>query len=300
MGSIYRQKQSKFWWIKYYRNGRPYRESTGSDRESDARRLLRLREGDIERGVAIAPRVGRITVEEAAADLLNDYRVNGKRSLPDLERRLRKHVLLHFGGQRLATITPIDMRTFIAQRQAAGASNGEINRELTHLRRMFSLAIQSGKLLHAPYIPRLREAAPRTGFFEREQFEAVRAHLPEEYQHLVTFAYVTGWRAGEITSLQWSQVDFIGRCVRLNPGTTKNEEGRVFPFTAVLEPALVSQRERTRTLQRTGVITPWVFHRDDGSRIQSFYKAWRTLPAKIAETLFSWKMSVEGGEVSGL
>src|SRR5262245_16345801 len=105
MGSIYRQKRSRFWWIKYYRNGRPCRESSGSEKESDARRLLRLREGDVERGVAIAPRVGRITVDEAATDVVNDYRVNGKRSLPDLERRLRKHVLPYFGGQRLATIT---------------------------------------------------------------------------------------------------------------------------------------------------------------------------------------------------
>src|SRR6516225_9709009 len=117
MGSIYRQKESKFWWIKYYRNGRPYRESTGSDRESDARRLLRLREGDIERGVAVSPRVGRVTVEEAAADVLNDYRVNGRRSLDDVERRLRRHLLPFFCGRRLASIATADVRAYIAKRQ---------------------------------------------------------------------------------------------------------------------------------------------------------------------------------------
>jgi hypothetical protein len=118
MGSTYLQKKSKFWWIKYYRNGRPCRESSGSERESDAKRLLRLHEGDLERGIAISPRVGRLTVDEAAADLVNDYRVNGQRSLSDLERRLRKHVLPFFGGRRLASLTTADVRAYIAKRQA--------------------------------------------------------------------------------------------------------------------------------------------------------------------------------------
>ena len=34
MGSIY--KRGKVYWIKYYRNGKPYRESTKSLKEADA------------------------------------------------------------------------------------------------------------------------------------------------------------------------------------------------------------------------------------------------------------------------
>ena len=37
MGSIY--KRGKIWWIKYYRAGKGYRESSGSKKESDAKRL---------------------------------------------------------------------------------------------------------------------------------------------------------------------------------------------------------------------------------------------------------------------
>ena len=47
MGSIYKQKKSKNWWVKYYRNGKPYRESSHSTKESKAKRLLKLREGQI-------------------------------------------------------------------------------------------------------------------------------------------------------------------------------------------------------------------------------------------------------------
>jgi hypothetical protein len=62
-------------------------------------------------------------------------------------------------------------------RQAQDASNGSINRELTILKRTFSLACQAGKLLVRPHIPLRNEANARTGFFEPEQIEAVLRHL---------------------------------------------------------------------------------------------------------------------------
>ena len=71
-------------------------------------------------------------------------------------------------------------------------SVGEINRELTVLKRMFSLAVEAGKLHRKPHIAMLREDNVRVGFFEHEQYEAVLAHLPEAMRPVVTFAYVTG------------------------------------------------------------------------------------------------------------
>ena len=78
MGMIYKQTKSRFWWIKYYKNGRPFRESTGTDREGEARRILREREGDIASGRPLLPRADRVRFEELADDLLKDYQINGK------------------------------------------------------------------------------------------------------------------------------------------------------------------------------------------------------------------------------
>jgi hypothetical protein len=47
MGSIYRR--GAVYWVKYFRNGKPYRESSRSDKETDAKRLLRKRGGNIRR-----------------------------------------------------------------------------------------------------------------------------------------------------------------------------------------------------------------------------------------------------------
>ena len=138
MGNIYRRRGTVYW-IQYYRGGRQYRESSGSLKEADAKRLLRLREGDIERGIPITPRVGRLTFNEAVADLRNDYTVNGKKSLADAERRITLHLLPAFGGRRMAGITTADVREFITARlndiygRLRGVSLPEsIRQQLTH------------------------------------------------------------------------------------------------------------------------------------------------------------------------
>ena len=185
-----------------------------------------------------------------------------------------------FRGKRLIAITPADVRAFVATRLKAGAANGEINRELSVLKRMFSLAIQAGKLHAKPYIPMLREDNVRRGFFEPAQFAAVRAHLPAPLRPVVMLAYLTGWRlSSEILPLEWRQVDWTGRVVRLDPGTTKNRDGRSVPFTAALETLLKDQRAEHQRLKKAGRLVPYVFHRD-GARIKSLRGAWKTVCAR--------------------
>jgi integrase len=106
-----------------------------------------------------------------------------------------------------------------------------------------SLAVKGERLQRMPYIEMLTEHNTRRGFFERPQFEAVRAHLPAYAQPAATFAYITGWRLkSEILTLQWRQVGFRASVAQLEPGTTKNREGRTFPMTPELRALLEAQR----------------------------------------------------------
>ena len=129
---------------------------------------------------------------------------------------------------------------------------------------MFSLAIEAGKLHHKPHFAMLREDNVRVGFFEREQYQAVLAHLPEGMRPVVTFAYVTGWRINsEVLPLQWRQVDLRVGEVRLDPGTTKNREGRVFYLTLELHQLLKEQRAAADEIQRQKkmIVQHVFFHR---------------------------------------
>ena len=296
MGMTY--QRGAVWWVKYYRNGRPIRESSGSTKESDAIQLLKIREGDIAHGLPVNPKLNRIRFDEAAEDLKTEYAVNGRRSADELERRIRLHLLPHFSGRRLATITTADVNRFILKRRtdliAFGAgedrterevSNGEINRELTTLKRILNLARQNGKLTHVPHIPMLKERNVRTGFFERDQIARIVAHLPPAIRPAVQLAYITGWRIpSEVLPLQWRHVDFEARVVRLDPHTTKNDEGRTFPFTDALEQLLEAQKAEHDRLKAEDVICPWVFNRTNkkvkGKRITTFIKAFRAACTK--------------------
>jgi integrase len=207
MGSIYRR--GEIWWIKYYRNGRAMRESSESSRESDAKKLLAIREGDIARGLPISPRQARITIAELLEDVKADYLVNHKKTYADLEARCRLHLLPFFGKYRASSLTTDEIRSYIRMRQKAGPTNGTINRELTALKRAYSLATQAGKLLWKPYIPMLAEDNVRQGFFEISQFLLILDHLAVHVRPVTRFAFITGWRCiSEVLPLQWTQVDF--------------------------------------------------------------------------------------------
>jgi hypothetical protein len=140
------RQRGQIWWIRYYRNGRRHEESSKSKKQEDAERSLKIREGDVARGLPISPKIGRLKFDDAAADLVTDYKVNARRALEHVERRIEKGLKPYFGW-RMANITTSDIRKYIDHRQEAGAANATINRELSAFKRAFTLAIQAGKLL---------------------------------------------------------------------------------------------------------------------------------------------------------
>jgi integrase len=112
-------------------------------------------------------------------------------------------------------------------------------------------------------------------------------------QPAVTFAYVTGWRINsEVLPLQWRQVDLRVGEVRLDPGATKNRDGRVFYLTTELHQLLKEQRVAADEIQRQKkmIVRHVFFHRDvtkagalghwagKGISADGFYHARRTAP----------------------
>ena len=127
-GSIYKPTGSRFWWIKYYRASKVYRESSHSTTRIRAERMLAKRLGQISTGIFAGPQVERILVDELADDIMRDYKVRGLRSLDATERRWRLHLKPFFGGMRAADITTAHINQYIEKRQLEQAENGTINR----------------------------------------------------------------------------------------------------------------------------------------------------------------------------
>lgn len=130
---------------------------------------------------------------------------------------------------------------YILLRRSEGASHGSITLEVAILKKAFNLAFRAAKVARVPYIPIPRSDNVRKGFIERDGYTRLRAALPEYLRPVVTMAYCTGMRRGEILSLRWESVDLLTRQVRLNAGETKNGEGRLIPLGDELLEALKSQ-----------------------------------------------------------
>ena len=285
MGSMY--KRGDVWWIKYYRNGKAYRETCKSGRESDAKRLLKKREGEISEGKIPGVYFDRIKFNDLTDDFLDDYRVNGKKSLVRAERSVN-HLKVSFDGARATHITTPRINAYIKTRLEEGAENATVNRELAALKRIFNLAVRQTppKVDRVPYIPMLKENNVRKGFFEHGDFLALRKALPEYLKGFVTFAYKTGWRVSEIQGLTWAQVDLTNGIVRLEAGETKNDQGRTVYLDEELQK--VFQRQEDARKERTKII-PYVFTNESGSGpVKDFREAWATAceTAEIGKRLF--------------
>jgi integrase len=219
---------------------------------------LREREGQIAKGAR--PVTTRGTWLQASADLITFY--NAYRSRDPVEAGYRlAHLDRYFRATRLADLDGSMITRYVVRRQAQGAANGTIGIELATLRKALRLAHENGKLASVPVIRAPKPAAPRSGFFEDEAFEAVCQELPSDLQVAARIAFVFGWRIkSEVLPLTTRQVDLPAGMLRLEPGTTKNDDGRVVYLTPELRSLLRDQIERVRALERElGRIISWVF-----------------------------------------
>lgn len=301
-GSIYQRKKKlpdgtvvtlSHWWIKYRKNGQVFRESSGSEEFAKAERLLKIRAGEIAAGRFQGLNPERTTTDELIDDVLLDYRVNGK-AVRFAASAINNHLRPYFSGRRAITVGTTDVQKYVAFRRSPNqgtrpyrgrlreakripiraASNATINRELALLKHAFYLGMKHTprKVTSVPHIPLLDEDNVRKAFFEHDQFLAVRRSLPGYLQPVVTFAYYTGCRRGEILNLRLEQIDLNERIVRLEAGTTKNDEARLLPLTTELYEMLAMQRS-IRDAKFPNC--PWVFFNESGKHIGRFMRSWR-------------------------
>lgn len=275
LGSIY--QRGRIWWVAYGVRGRKVRESSESERRKDALNLLKRRLAEIQAGKFTGPDAERVTFDDLATMLRDDYQFRGRRSWDRAERAFGRHLRGAFGLDRAVDITADRLMAYATARQAEGAALATVGYELAVLKRAFRVAIRCGRLRERPEFPTITVDNARRGFFEEGEFRALEAELPEPLKGVAAFAYFTGWRvASEILPLTWDRVDVKVGTVRLDVGTTKNREGRVFPFAALpgLREVVERQRAYTEAVQRrTGSIVRHVFHRE-GRPIRDFRAAW--------------------------
>ena len=283
-GFGYLYKRGKVWWIRYSVRGRDFRESSGSEKDTDAMRLLKRRWKEVGKGRFIGPSEDRVTMDDLLDAVKVDYQNNKLRSLPDLEGRLR-HLREAFGGMRAIDVTEDRIerykQTRLSEKSRQGnkpVQPGTVNRELAALRRAFHLGVRQKRIAAAPVFAMLEENAAREGFVEPKDFEVILSGLPEHIQDFSRFAYITGCRKGELQTMTWADVKQETRMIEIRRENTKNKEPHRIPLEDELA-AIIERRWQARAIHRadgsTG-LAKYVFHCGDGRPIGDIRKAWAT------------------------
>ena len=146
-------------------------------------------------------------------------------------------------------------------------------RELSALKRMYNLASQKTppKVIRVPYIPHLKENNIRQGYFEHNEYLKLKDALPAYLKPVVTTAYLTGMRKGEMLRLKWDQVDLMESKITLQAQDTKNNESRVVYMDEELLEVIRFQKAVHDTKYPK---CSWVFFGETGTKIKDFRGAW--------------------------
>lgn len=254
-------KRGNRYWIAYYarRDGKSVQlREPGGDTERQATDLLIERLASTKTGRFVGREHERLTVRETLDAYVADLGNRRSKSLYKISAHL-KPVRAALGDIRVLGLTVAAVNRYIADRRAEHLADGTIGQELVFLRCALKLAQRQGRIPVAPYVPGagqggVRKIAPGVDVFDR-----IHAALAPDYRDPAEFAWLTGWRYGEITALRWEHVHLRDGEIRLPE--SKNGHGRVIALTGRLRD-LIEARWQARRLH-----CPWVFHHRDGRPI---------------------------------
>ncbi len=187
---------------------------------------------------------------------VNGRKVAGMRSL--YSAKLYTATLVeHFGNRKVREISHADLESFKLTRLKTPKRTGQqrtiasVNRELEQMRTILSYAVRQGIITVSPFkqgeqlIERAAEnSRDRVLSFEEEErllaaCTGRRAHL----RALIIAALDTGLRRGELFKLEWQDVDFTARLVRVRAINAKTNKPREAAMTSRLYDELMRLHE---------------------------------------------------------
>lgn len=213
MGSI--EKTPAGTWRARYRDpqGRSRRQTF--ERKSDAQRFLEGAGVDMQRGTWVDPQLGRTTLAEWVGEWWTTAVHLRASTRSRYERDLRLHLLPRFGDRALATITPREVRAWVAEMVAEGVPPSGINRRLRLFSRLMNAAVENELLARSPAKgvrapqPTRTEARFLTASEVRDLAEAINPW----FRVWVYFAAYTGVRWSEMLALRRKDFDLLRRTV---------------------------------------------------------------------------------------
>lgn len=271
-GSLYKQKSSTIWWMKYYVHGKPRRESTGKRDYYEALDVLKLKISEVTLNGDTAS--ATLTIRQLVQMKLRSNRVKRLKDLYNPEARWKLHLEPFFGNVKVREYSSNLVMQYIEKRRSEGASGSSIDKEVQVIRGAFSYGMEVTPPLvrSMPHFPMTHEDNVRDVFIETEEEkkklrEAAATEGPWAVA-AVEIGLTYGWRIRSLLKtypMKVKDVDLLRET--LHVGMTKNGEPITVPLIPRLKAALIPCIRGKKP-------EDWLFTRKDGSQVKGYRTAW--------------------------
>lgn len=243
-------QRNGIWYASFKFKRKRHRPSLRTTDRKEAREALKREKERVreEHRAATRFRDGGHTYDAAAVKFFREYAPGNLK--PGTTKRYQvslRQLGSKFEGKRLAEITTGMVGEYVSDRQAEGAKNATIRRDLTTLSRILATAQNAGWMennpVHAFDRKFIKERRDPPRLPDEKQVRALVTKAPGNFAKLIDFLDASGMREEEAASLEWPDVEKGTRQWVVTLLRTKTSRPRVIILSARAKAILASIEE---------------------------------------------------------
>jgi integrase len=256
------------WWIDWYEGGQRRRKKTACRTKSDAKKLLsRIKGKVVERGFGIAE------TNLSTTELVSRYLAATKATLAESSHQRNRLALKTFfkliSVAKVSGLTPEVCARYAAMRKKEKKSIRTINIETGAIKTCLNWGVRNGLLASSPlsHLRKLKGESPgRLRFLSEDEIDSLLTEAATTLYHDIIFTLIkTGMRRGELVHLQWTDLDFDRRLIRVGGYQNKEEAHHTKTYK---ERYIPMDDDLEEVLKRQGRVIgcPFVFGTERGTK----------------------------------
>lgn len=224
------RKRGGIWWIDFVApSGQRVRQSTGTADKALALELHDKLKAEAWRIAKLGEKPRR-TWNDAVVRWLKE---STHKATLEMDKAHLRWLDRYLGGKNLETITRASLDRITEAKLAEGVTNATVNRVLEVVRAILRKCVNDWEWLdRAPHVRMLKEPTRRIRFLTRDEAQQLLAVLPKHLADMAAFSLATGLRRGNVTGLQWTQVDLTRRLAWIHPDQAKARRAIAVPLNA--------------------------------------------------------------------
>lgn len=249
MGHVY--KRGKYWYVDYYADGKRQRKKHGK-----YKKLAELYLSDIE--LQIAREELKIPTDAAIDEFFENFMVYAEAHVSPKTLEKYKTVISSFqtfrskfnSVNKLSKVTPGFLEDLKLAR-VRKVSKGTVNHDLKILGIIFNRAVKQNLIKKNPAreVERFKVEQKEVRFFSLEEIQKILETCSERMYPAYLILIHTGVRKGELLELEWNDVDFERRIIKIGPKdgwTPKGKRPREIPINDELFEMILEQRKKSK------------------------------------------------------